>query len=111
LGGRPALVRALEIQGFEALGAVVTKRLDTTSRLQALSAEKYDLAISDMGRSPDDRAGYTLLEEMRKRGLRTPLLIYSGSKKPEHVKEALERGGQGATNDPEELLAFALDYA
>jgi CheY-like chemotaxis protein len=102
---------ALEIQGFEALGAVVTQRLDTKAALQALAAQNFDLVISDMGRPPDDRAGYTLLGEMRQQGLRTPFLIYSGSKRPEQVKEAFERGAQGATNDPEELLALALDHA
>jgi DNA-binding NarL/FixJ family response regulator len=64
-----------------------------------------------MGRPPDDRAGYTLLEKMRQLGQRTPFLIYSGSKKPEHVAEAQMRGAQGATNDPEELLDLALEHA
>lgn len=100
----------LEIQGFEALGAIVTQRPDTDSALAALSAEHFDLVISDMGRPPDDRAGYTLLQKMRQQGLRTPFLIYSSSKRPEHVREALERGAQGATNDPEELLDMALAH-
>jgi CheY-like chemotaxis protein len=101
---------ALEIQGFEALGAAITQRGDTDSALKALSADKFDLVISDMGRPPDDRAGYTLLEKMRQLGQRTPFLIYSGSKKPEHVAEAQKRGAQGATNDPEELLDLALEH-
>jgi CheY-like chemotaxis protein len=101
----------LEMQGFETLGAKVTRRLDTNSALTALATEPFDLVISDMGRPPDDRAGYTLLQQLRKQGLKTPFLIYSGSKRPEHVREAFERGAQGATNDPEELLDMALAYA
>ncbi len=101
---------ALEIQGFEALGAIVTRRLDTDSALTALATEKFDLVISDMGRPPDDRAGYTLLQKLRQKGFKAPFLIYSGSKRPEHVREAFERGAQGATNDPEELLDMALAY-
>jgi CheY-like chemotaxis protein len=86
----------------------VTQRTDTASALEALAKEKFDLVISDMGRPPDDRAGFTLLKQLRERGLRTPFLIYSGSKRPEQVKEAHAQGAQGATNDPVELLDMAL---
>jgi CheY-like chemotaxis protein len=102
---------ALEIQGFETLGARVQQRLNTNDALKSLEASTPDLIISDMGRHPDDRAGYTLLKAIRERGLSVPVLIYSGSRKPEHVREALANGAQGATNDPEELLAFALRFA
>ena len=98
----------LEAQGFEALGAVVIKRQDTDSALKILSEEAFDLVISDMGRPPDMRAGYTLLGKMRQAGLRTPFLIYSSEKRPEHVHEASKLGAQGTTNDPEELLDMAL---
>jgi CheY-like chemotaxis protein len=84
--------------------------LDTDSALATLATETFDLVISDMGRPPDDRAGYTLLQKLRQQGLKTPFLIYSGSKRPEHVKEAFDRGAQGATNDPEELLDMALAH-
>jgi DNA-binding NtrC family response regulator len=101
----------LEIQRFEALAAAVTRRTDTETALKALATDKFDLVISDMGRPPDDRAGYPLPEKMRDLGQRTTFLIYSGSKKPEHVAKALKRGAQGATNDPEELLKLALEIA
>jgi CheY-like chemotaxis protein len=99
---------ALEVQGFEALGAVVTKRQDTEGALKVLSEEKFDLVISDMGRPPDMRAGYTLLGKMRQQGNRTPFLIYSSEKRLEFVREASKLGAQGTTNDPEELLDMAL---
>jgi CheY-like chemotaxis protein len=99
---------ALEVQGFEALGAVVTKRQDTEGALNVLGKERFDLVISDMGRPPDMRAGYTLLGKMHQQGVRTPFLIYSSEKLPEHVEEASKLGAQGTTNDPEELLDMAL---
>jgi CheY-like chemotaxis protein len=98
----------LEVQGFEALGAVVIERQDTEAALKVLSEERFDLVVSDMGRPPDMRAGYTLLGKMRQQGIKTPFLIYSSEKRPEHVQEATKLGAQGTTNDPEELLAMAL---
>ena len=99
---------ALEAQGFEALGATVIKRPDTEEALKVLGEERFDLVVSDMGRPPDVRAGYTLLGKMHQQGIRTPFLIYSSEKRPEHVQEASKLGAQGTTNDPEELLAMAL---
>lgn len=98
----------LEVQSFRELGAIVKRLTNTQSALAALSSEKFDLVISDMGRPPDNHAGYTLLEEMRRKGLKTPFLIYSTTKLQEHVTETEKRGAQGTTNDPEELLKMAL---
>ena len=100
---------SLEIEGFEALGAAVVQRSTTEAALQSLGSSKFDLIISDMGRPPDNRAGYSLLQSVREKGSRVPFLIYSGSNRPEHVNEAIERGAQGATNDPEELLKLAIN--
>jgi DNA-binding NtrC family response regulator len=62
------------------------------------------LIISDMGRPPDQRAGYTLLDKLRERGDRTPFVIYAGSRDPDHVKEARKRGAIGCTNSAQELI-------
>lgn len=37
-----------------------------------------------------------------------PFIIYSSSRLPEHVTEALERGGRGATNDQAELFELVI---
>jgi CheY-like chemotaxis protein len=58
-----------------------------------------------MGRPPDNRAGYTLLDELRP-GNTTPFIVYSSSNKPEHKEEARRHGAVGATNNPTELLAL-----
>ena len=68
----------------------------------------YDAIISDMGRPPDARAGYTLLEALRGNGDQTPYFIYAGSRKPEHIREALKRGAQGTTNVGDGLLRMVL---
>ena len=73
-----------------------------------LTTSSYDAVISDMSRPPDPRAGYTLLEEMRNRGMQTPFIVYAGSNAPEHRQEALRRGAQGSTNRADELFELVL---
>lgn len=67
-----------------------------------------DAIISDMGRPPDQRAGYTLLKFVRDSGSRVPYFIYAGSRAPEHQREALARGAQGTTNIGSELIDMVL---
>jgi len=62
------------------------------------------LIISDMGRGPDRRAGYTLLEALRSRGNETPFIIYTGESNPQLQDEARDKGAQGLTNRPDELF-------
>ncbi|MGE2712624.1 TIR domain-containing protein [Mycolicibacterium litorale] len=80
----------------------------TEGALSELSRQRFDAVISDMGRPPDSRAGYTLLEAIRRRGYRMPFFIYAGSRKESHVREALARGAQGTTNRGDELLNMLL---
>ena len=61
-----------------------------------------------MGRPPDSRAGYTLLDALKQRGDYPPFVIYSGSHAPEHKRETKERGGWGTTNRPQELFGLVL---
>jgi CheY-like chemotaxis protein len=70
--------------------------------------EHFDAIISDMGRPPDPRAGYTLLEMVRALGYQIPFFIYAGSRAPEHIEEAHRRGAQGTTNMPSELIAMVI---
>jgi hypothetical protein len=80
----------------------------TGQALAELRKGKFDAIISDMGRPPDTRAGYTLLEAVRGSGDQTPYFIYAGSRDPAHVREAHSRGAQGTTNMGAELLQMLL---
>ncbi len=80
----------------------------TGQALAELNKQHFDAIISDMGRPPDSRAGYTLLEALRGSGDQTPYFIYAGSRRPEHVREARSRGAQGTTNMGDELLQMLL---
>ena len=96
-----------ERQALEAFGVRIDLSTSTDDALQKTRQRSYDLIISDMGRPPDARAGYTLLDELRRTGDKTPFIIYAGSRAPEHVEEARRHGAIGATNMPQDLIAMA----
>jgi CheY-like chemotaxis protein len=93
-----------ERQALEALGIQVEISTSTDDALEKVDRRSYDLIISDMGRPPDARAGYTLLDKLRQAGNQIPFVIYASSRAPEHVREAREHGAIGCTNRPQELI-------
>lgn len=95
-------------QSLEAFGIQFKLALSTEEALNVLSRSKFDAIISDMGRPPDQRAGYTLLKALRSQKDQTPFIIYAGSRAPEHVAEALEKGALGTTNRPDELFGMVV---
>ena len=95
-----------ERQALEALGINIDLATSTEEAMQLVQRRSYDLIISDMGRPSDERAGYTLLRQLREGGNNAPFVIYSGSRAPEHVREARRRGAIGSTNSPQELVSI-----
>jgi DNA-binding NtrC family response regulator len=86
------------------LNIEITFSTSTEDALKKIRSYEYSVIISDMGRPPDSRAGYTLLEEIQKMKINKPFIIYAGSNLPEHKAEALRRGAYGSTNNPQELF-------
>ena len=84
-----------ERRSIEALGVRFVLATSTDDALDRISKQHFDVIISDMGRPPDPRAGYTLLDRLRSAGNRTPFVIYAGSSAPEHKAEAQRRGALG----------------
>jgi CheY-like chemotaxis protein len=93
-----------ERKAFEAMGLKFTLALSTNEALDILSKQKYSAIISDMGRREGPREGYVLLDALRQNNNATPFFIYAGSNAPEHKAEAREHGGQGSTNNGQELF-------
>lgn len=93
-----------ERKAFEAIGLRFTLARSTEEAQAILESNSFAAIISDMDRPPDQRAGYTLLDELRERDKRTPFIIYSGSDAPAYKTETLEHGGYGNTNRPDELF-------
>lgn len=98
-----------ERRALEALGIRFIISTSTEDALQKVRTNNYNAIISDMGRLGDKQAGYTLLDALRKQGVRTPFIIYAGSNKPEHKAETIRRGGTGTTNNPQELFGLVIN--
>lgn len=93
---------------FEAMGINFTLALSTDEAMASISKRRFAAIISDMGRKEGPREGYVLLDKLRASGDQTPLFFYAGSNSPEHKQEAIEHGGQGSTNNPQELFRMVM---
>jgi hypothetical protein len=100
---RPEL-NVYERQAFEAVGLKFSLALSTDEALAVLKRQEFAAVISDMGRKEGPREGYALLDAMRADGNQTPLFFYASSDAPEHKQETREHGGQGCTNNAQELF-------
>jgi len=93
-----------ERRAFESLGIEFTLALSTQEALELTAKERFGVILSDMGRKEGPREGYALLDALRSRGDKTPFFIYAGSNLPRHKRETDEHGGQGCTNNAQELF-------
>ncbi len=97
-----------ERHALESLGLRFVLSTSTEDALERVKTTAFDAIISDMGRPPDSRAGYTLLNKLRAGQFDMPFIIYAGSRAPEHVAEAKSHGALGSTNSPHELFDMVL---
>jgi CheY-like chemotaxis protein len=97
-----------ERQALQVLGVSFVLAKSTDEALKKVSRQRFDAIISDMGRPPDPRAGYTLLDKLRSSGDKTPFIIYASSRDPEHVAESRNHGAIGCTNNANELFEMVL---
>lgn len=95
-----------ERRAFEAVGIRFTLSESTSDALKLLQERKFAAIISDMGRREGPREGYVLLDAVRKLNIQTPLYFYAASRAPEHIAETISHGGQGCTNNAQELFAM-----
>jgi CheY-like chemotaxis protein len=93
-----------ERRAFESMGLQFTLALSTREALKILTKERFAAIISDMGRKEGPKEGYVLLDAIRTKGDQTPFFIYAGSNAPSHKRETENHGGQGCTNNPQELF-------
>jgi CheY-like chemotaxis protein len=95
-----------ERRAFEALGIEFTLSLNTSDALERLSKHHFAAVIPDLERKEGPREGYALLDAMRQKGNETPLFFYASSNAPEHKRETERHGGQGCTNNANELFGM-----
>lgn len=103
-----------EIEAFEAVGVLVDTSASTEDALRkidARGADGYAAIISDMVRPNDERAGFTLLDAVRRRGIATPLIIYSRTRDPQfRAQQATQMGVSGTPQTPEELFRLVTAF-
>lgn len=99
------LREAMMSQGIE-----VRTSETTGDAMDRLRSESYNLVITDMGRREGPREGYELLSQMRQEGYQLSVIIYSSSDRPEHVKEAMQRGAILATNRPNAVYGKVMEF-
>lgn len=97
-----------ERKALESFGVEFTLAESTTEALDILARRRFAAIISDMGRREGPQEGYELLGALRQQDRSTPFFIYAGSAAPEHKHTARERGAQGTTSDPTELVDMVL---
>jgi CheY-like chemotaxis protein len=97
-----------ERRALEAYGMRFRLATSTAEGEELLRTGDFSAIISDMSRPGDRRAGYTLLEQVRTGGRQTPYFIYTASRSASRIRDALRRGAQGLTNDPDELVAMVV---
>lgn len=93
-----------ERKAFEAMGIQFTLAESTDDAFERLAQTRFAAIISDMGRREGPREGYVLLDRLRREGDNTPLFFYAASNAPEHKIETRRHGGQGCTNNAQELF-------
>jgi CheY-like chemotaxis protein len=93
-----------ERRALEQLGITFTISTSTDDAVGKLVQHHYDAIISDMSRPPDDRAGYALLDQVRRLRPAIPVIFYTSSRDPRHVLEAKARGAYGQTYLTAELF-------
>jgi len=103
----------LEKKMFEDRRIAVHPVTNTEDALRLLSMYDYRVVISDMGRGEDRLAGLRLAEQMRARGDRTPLYIYTvrvdGKEEQQaQLEMAREAGAQGVRVTPQEIRRTVL---
>lgn len=88
------------------LGMHVDLVRTTELAISSLKTSSYNLVISDMKRSNDERAGLQLLLVMRKLDLPLPVIFYAAGYDP---GRGVPPYAFGMTNRPDELLNLILD--
>ena len=91
---------------LEALVVEVTAARSTIEALKRLSADPFDLILSDIKREGIPDEGVTALPRLRQVALATPVVIYVGRVERERGTPA---GASGLTNRADELLHLVLD--
>lgn len=92
-------------------GVGIDLALDTKKALEFINSNEYDLIISDMGRGDDSTAGLTLLAELKKKYIKTPVIIFASTGAlRKYSARATELGSVANINGTSALLREIQNY-
>ena len=97
-----ATIGEFVVRGLREAGFVVDHAFDGEAGLAAATEQPYDVAIVDL--MLPKRDGLSLIEELRRRGITTPVLILSARRSVDDRVRGLQTGGDDYLTKP---FAFA----
>jgi len=97
-----ATIAEFVFRGLREAGVVVDHAADGEAGLTAATTQPYDVAIVDL--MLPKRDGLSLIEELRRRGITTPVLILSARRSVDDRVRGLQTGGDDYLTKP---FAFA----
>ena len=92
-----------ETVALERLGRFVTKTTSTEAALRYLRELRFSVAISDLGRYDNPRAGLDFVDRARSAGHTLPVIIYTLNA-DRHVEEGMAAGAAAVVDMPDELV-------
>lgn len=98
-----------EIQTLEKLGIRVDTALSTKDGLQKLLLGHYDVAVTDLTRGSDTKAGLKFIEEARAAQPALKIVVYSSRRGEPQYESALRLGAVGATFLPTKLVNLVVE--
>jgi CheY-like chemotaxis protein len=93
-----------ETVALENLGKFVTKTTSTQAAMVYLSKLKFDLALTDLGRSGNPLAGLDFVRQARMAHPQLPLVVYTMDA-ARHRQDLVETGADAVVDRPDALVA------
>lgn len=94
------------IELFRTMGMEVDTAVSTDEALMRLRRRSYDLILSDIGRDGDQQAGITMLRELDRLGVDTPVVIYTLGF---DYERGYPRRAFAVTEVPDEVVHYVID--
>jgi CheY-like chemotaxis protein len=95
-----------ERSALTALGVVIDTAISDDDAQRRMTAEGYDVIISDIARGGRDDAGVAFVPTIREHDEAVPIIFYIRNVVPDR---GTPTGALGLTNRPDELVDFLLD--
>lgn len=101
---------AFLLQQFEQEGVRIRKEISTASAMVALSQDRFDAIISDLGRTENGVenafAGLDFIKAVRGAGIQTPILIFAGRRGVANRDRLLAAGATAVSSSTVDVVHF-----